>query len=492
MERYVNYLTVLPETILSVVAFAIMLVDASTGGKRRRLYAWLSLVGYVSAAAALGYLAYLVQQKSPMAPLATFSGMLTTDGFRIGFSAIAIVVSSLTALVSVHWLEEDDLPAGEFYTLLMFATVGMLFMASAGDLVMIFLGLEILSIATYVMAGYRRRDLRSNEAGIKYYILGSFATAFLLYGMALTYGATKTTNLEGIRAAISGGKVDLTWLLLIGAGMMLVGLCFKIAAAPFHVWTPDVYEGAPSVVTGWMSTGPKAAAFSAFLRLYAVIFVIGGKILHLNVATVTVLSIIAVTTMIIGNTVAMVQDNIKRMLAYSSIAHAGYALLGLIAGDWQAVAFYLLSYALMNIGAFAVVATIARRYDRDATLEDYRGVGFTSLGLSVTFAIFMFSLAGFPMTAGFMAKFLVFKSAWLKGYRMLVIFGVLNSAASVYYYLRPVVLMFFSPAAAATADRRLPRIAATTTVALALTVIGVFYLGLLPDSVIHFFALGVK
>jgi NADH-quinone oxidoreductase subunit N len=492
MEKYVNYVTILPEGVLSLVAFVVMLLDAYTGGKQRRLYAWVALVGYAGAGGAVVWIARLLAAGSPLVPTASFSGMLVTDPFRLAFSTVALVVSALTALSSVHWLDEDDLPAGEFHTLTMFATVGMLLMASAGDLVMIFLGLEIVSIATYVMAGYRRRDLRSNEAGLKYYILGSFSTAFLLYGMALTYGATHSTNLVLIREAIIGGKVEWTWLLLVGGAMMLVGLCFKVAVAPFHVWTPDVYEGAPSVVTGWMSTGPKAAAFSAFLRLYIFIFAVGASAspLHLNTATVNALQIIAVTTMILGNVVAMVQDNIKRMLAYSSIAHAGYALVGLIANDWQAVAFYMLAYAVMNIGAFAVVATIGRRFDRGTTMEDYRGIGWESLGLSVALSIFMLSLAGFPMTAGFMGKLLVFKSAWQKGYTMLVVFGVLNSAVSVYYYLRPIVLMYFG--APGEAERRVPAVSVTTFAALAVALAGVFYLGLLPDAVLRFFAFGAR
>ena len=364
MDRYVNYVTILPEAILALFGFVVMLLDAYTGGRERKLYGWVSLVAYLGAGGAVAWIAWLMAQRSPLVPVSTYSGMLVTDPFRLAFTVIALVVSAVTVLVALHWLDEDDLPAGEFYALLLFATVGMLLMAGAGDLVMIFLGLEILSIATYVMAGYRRRDLRSNEAGVKYYILGSFSTAFLLYGMALTYGATKTTNLAGIQAAITGGRVEWPWVLLVGAGMMLVGLCFKIAAAPFHAWTPDVYEGAPSIVTGWMSTGPKAAAFSIFLRLYAVIFAVGAPILGLAQMAETALSVIAVVTMVVGNLCAMVQDNIKRMLAYSSIAHAGYALVGLIAGDWVAVAYYMLAYAVMNIGAFAVIASIARRYDR--------------------------------------------------------------------------------------------------------------------------------
>lgn len=490
MDKYVNYITILPEAILSLVAFVLMLVDAYTSGQKRRLYAWISLGGFIAAGAAIGWIAVLLATNATAVPASTYMGMLVSDPFRLAFSTIALVVSTLTALAAVAWLDEDSLPAGEFYSLLMFATVGMLLMASAGDLVMIFLGLEILSIATYVLAGYRRRDLRSNEAGLKYYILGSFATAFLLYGMALTYGATRSTNLEAIRVAITSGKVDWSWLLLVGGGMMLVGLCFKISAAPFHVWTPDVYEGAPSVVTGWMSTGPKAAAFAAFLKIYIAVFAVGAPIMGLAGATQKALTIIAITTMIVGNTIAMVQDNVKRMLAYSSIAHAGYALVGVIANDWRSVAFYMLCYGVMNVGAFAVVAAIGKRYDRETMVEDYRGLAWESPVLSLTFAIFMFSLAGFPMTAGFMGKFLVFKGAWEKGLSMLVIFAVLNSAISVYYYFRPIMTMYFS--SSADGDRKRAVLGAAAVAALAISVAGVFYLGMLPDGVLKFFALSSK
>lgn len=490
MEKYVNYITILPEAILSFVAFVLMLVDAYTGGLRRKLYAWISLGGFVAAGVSIGWIAVLLSSNASSVPESTYMGMLTTDPFRLAFSTIALVVSALTVLAAMAWLDEDSLPAGEFYTLLMFATVGMLLMASAGDLVMIFLGLEILSIATYVLAGYRRKDLRSNEAGLKYYILGSFATAFLLYGMALTYGATRSTSLEGIRLAITSGKVEWTWLLLVGGGMMLVGLCFKISAAPFHVWTPDVYEGAPSVVTGWMSTGPKAAAFAAFLKIYIAVFAVGAPIIGLAAASQKALTIIAITTMIVGNVVAMVQDNIKRMLAYSSIAHAGYALVGVIANDWHSVAFYLLCYGVMNVGAFAVVAAVGRRYDRETMVEDYRGLGWESPGLAIAFSVFLFSLAGFPMTAGFMGKFLVFKGAWESGLTMLVIFAVLNSAISVYYYFRPIVMMYFS--AATDSDRRRSVLGTAAVAVLAISVAGVFYLGMLPDGVLKFFALSSK
>lgn len=478
MEKLVlDYNAVMPEFIVAVMGIVIMINDAYSDGQRRADAAWLSLAGLVAAGIKVGMLyRYDVSGES-------FSGMLQTDGLRLFFVIIALFVSGITVLASMHWLDEDDLPAGEFYALLMFATVGMMLMAGAADLVMVFLGLEIVSITTYVMAGFRRRDLRSNEAALKYYILGSFSTAFLLYGMALTYGATRTTNIALIGAAVQKDAIAWPGLLLAGGGMMLVGLCFKVAAAPFHVWTPDVYEGAPSVVTGWMSTGPKAAAFSSFLRIFVFAFGIAVPATALQQASVQAITVIAILTMIIGNVVATVQTNLKRMLAYSSIAHAGYALLGLLAGDWGSVAFYMLAYAVMNLGAFLVVSTIARRADRATTLEDYRGIGFESPGLTITLSIFLLSLAGFPMTAGFIGKLLVFKSAWGAGFHALVVVAVLASAASVYYYLRPIVLMFFTPGSGA--PRRALPVSAATAAALTIVMVFVFYLGLLPNAVLR-------
>jgi NADH-quinone oxidoreductase subunit N len=477
--------TLLPEIIVTVVGVIVMLVDANSRGRRRSAAAWTAFAGLVLAALATGAIAYLrvTERFGVEIPADSFGGMLVNDPLRLVFTMIAILVSALSLLTSIHWLDEDELPAGEYYTLLLFATVGMTLMAGAGDLVMIFLGLEIVSIATYAMAGFRRRDLRSNEAGLKYYILGSFSTAFLLYGMALTYGATRTTNIAQLQVAIKGG-VEWPGLLLAGAGLMLVGLCFKIAAAPFHVWTPDVYEGAPSVVTGWMSTGPKAAAFAAFLRIFIFGFALASAFGDLQGAATGAIAAIAAFTMIIGNAVAIVQDNIKRMLAYSSVAHAGYALVGLLAGDWGAVAFYMLAYAFMNVGAFAVVATIARRADRATTVEDYRGIGFDNMELSVALSVFMLSLAGFPATAGFMGKLLVFKAAWVAGYEYLVVLGVLASVVSVYYYLRPIVVMFFS-APGEEGSRRGLIVPAATSAALTFAMIGVFYLGLVPQRVLE-------
>jgi NADH-quinone oxidoreductase subunit N len=385
----------------------------------------------------------------------------------------------------------------------MLATAGMMFMASAGDLVMVFLGLEILSIASYVMCGFRRTDIRSNESSMKYFILGSFSSAFLLYGIALTYGATSTAVLPGTTniAEIARRLPDAQYPLLLfaGAAMMLVGFGFKIATAPFHVWTPDVYEGAPTPVTAFMAAGPKAAGFASFLRvfLFAFPFVVAagtpsiGSQIH--AAWLSALVVIAILTMTVGNVVAIAQNNVKRMLAYSSIAHAGYALVGFIAAGAAseieqrnaaiaAVIFYLLTYAVMNLGAFAVVQLIARAGDRRTEVEDYNGIGFQSPWLAFCLSLFLLSLLGMPLTAGFIGKVMVFRAALDQHYYKLVVIGVLNTAISAYYYLRLIIVMFFRER---TTAWNAPRIPASIGLALAITILGVFYLGLFPGRVIN-------
>jgi NADH-quinone oxidoreductase subunit N len=438
--------------------------------------------------------------------------MIVLDELRLGFTLIFLLVSGLTLLIATVWVDHEHLPAGEFHSLLLFATVGMMLMASGNDLVIIFLGLEILSIATYVMAGFRRSDVRSNESSLKYFILGSFSSAFLLYGIALVYGATSiaepgpggslsrivagTTNIAEIATRV--GQAQYPALLFAGAAMMLVGFGFKIATAPFHIWTPDVYEGAPTPVTAFMAAGPKAAGFASFIRVFVfgLPFVVSasnattGNLHHL---WVNVLVVMAILTMTLGNVVAIVQNNVKRMLAYSSIAHAGYALVGFIAAGSttdltqrnnaiSAVVFYLLTYAVMNIGAFAVVQVIARSGDRRTAIEDYRGIGFESPVLAFSLSLFMLSLLGMPLTAGFMGKIMVFGAAIDQKYYALVVIGVLNTAVSAYYYLRLIIVMFFGERTMAWSAPRVPR---SVAVALVITVLGVLYLGIFPGRVIN-------
>jgi NADH-quinone oxidoreductase subunit N len=495
----VNLTLILPEIIVAIAGVIVMMVDAFSRPRQRLITGTLSLLALLAAAAATIWL-WVARPLTASA----FNGMIVLDEFRLSFTVIFIIVAILTLLIATIWIETENLPAGEFHSLLLFATAGMMLMASAGDLVIVFLGLEILSIATYVLAGFRRTDTRSNESSLKYFILGSFASAFLLYGIALIYGATATNTLPGTtNIATIAARLDQSLyppLLFAGMAMLLVGFGFKIATAPFHVWTPDVYEGAPTPVTAFMAAGPKAAGFASFMRVFLFGFPIvtaaASTAGFAHTAWVGALAIMAALTMTIGNVVAIVQNNVKRMLAYSSIAHAGYALVGFVAAGAAtdpaqrnaavtAVVFYLLTYAVMNMGAFAVVTIIARKGDRQNDVEDYNGIGFSSPVLAFSLSIFLLSLLGMPLTAGFMGKIMVFSAAVNQGYVWLVVLGVLNTAISAYYYLRLIIVMFFRERTAAWEP---PRVPASVAVALILTIVGVFYLGLFPGRVINAFS----
>ena len=494
----VNIPLIMPEAIVCLAGVLVMLIDAIARPNQRWLTGSLSLAGLGAAAISTVWLWI-----SGTGSAASFNGMIVLDEFRLGFTIIFLIISALTVLVSMVWLEGEQLPAGEFHSLLLFATVGMMLMAAGGDLVIIFLGLEILSIATYVLAGFRRTDVRSNESSLKYFILGSFSSAFLLYGIALIYGGTATninpgtTNVYEIGRRLADAQYPL--LLFAGAALMLVGFGFKIATAPFHVWTPDVYEGAPTPVTAFMAAGPKAAGFASFLRvfIFAFPFVVAtsgaGVGAQLHESWVTALMGLSIITMVVGNLVAIVQNNVKRLLAYSSIAHAGYALVGFVAAGAasdaeqrnsaiSAVMFYLLCYAVMNLGAFVIVTLIARSGDRRTEIEDYKGIGFRSPVLAFSLSLFLLSLLGMPLTAGFMGKLLVFSAAVHQGYLVLVVIGVVNSAISAYYYLRLIIVMFFGER---TTEWVAPLIPASAAVALVLTILGVFYLGIFPGRVIN-------
>lgn len=507
MMPIISWSLIAPEVMVCAAAVVVMLVDAFVRPTQRWITGVISLVGIVAGAVSA---VWLWSYGTPSAD--AFNGMIVLDELRLGFTLVFLLVSGLTLLISTVWVQAEKLPAGEFHSLLLFATVGMMLMASGNDLVIIFLGLEILSIATYVMAGFRRTDVRSNESSLKYFILGSFSSAFLLYGIALIYGATSiaepepggslsrivagTTNIAEIATRV--GQAQYPALLYAGAAMMLVGFGFKIATAPFHIWTPDVYEGAPTPVTAFMAAGPKAAGFASFIRVFVfglpfVVSASNATAGNLHDLWVSVLVVMAILTMTLGNVVAIVQNNVKRMLAYSSIAHAGYALVGFIAAGSAsdltqrnnaitAVIFYLLTYAVMNIGAFAVVQLIARSGDRRTAIEDYRGIGFDSPVLAFSLSLFMLSLLGMPLTAGFMGKIMVFGSAIEQHYYGLVVIAVLNTAVSAYYYLRLIIVMFFGER---TIAWNAPRVPASVAVALVITVVGVLYLGIFPGRIIN-------
>lgn len=351
----------------------------------------------------------------------------------------------------------------------------------------IFLGLEVMSVALYVLAGFNRANLKSNEAGLKYFLLGAFSTGFLLYGMALTYGATGSTKIAVIAAQAAQMSLPSANIMLVGGMLLiLVGFAFKIAAAPFHMWTPDVYEGAPTPITAFMSAGPKAAGFAAALRILVVAFP------TLVADWSQLLWILAVLTMTVGNITALRQDNIKRMLAFSSIAHAGYALVGLVAANGTGTAgilFYMLSYTFMNIGAFAILILIGKKGESNGNVQDFAGLGFKHPMLAVAMTIFLFSLSGMPPTAGFIGKFYLFSGAVQEGYIWLAVIGVLNSAASVYYYLRVMVFMYMKDP---TEDFSWTRVTAPIALCLIISVAGTMIPGIIPSVILQYAQEAVK
>lgn len=489
----VNLSAVLPETIVAATGVLVMLYD-SFAPKQRFVTGAISILGLIAA----GIFLFFLWDVS--VPASAWNGMIANDNLRLSFSFVALFVSALTILISSVWTDRETIPVGEYHALLLFATVGMMFMASGNDLVIIFLGLETLSIATYVMAGLRKSDLKSNESAMKYFILGSFASAFLLYGMALIYGATGSTNITEIAAKVANPNFPA--LLLVGGAMMVIGFGFKAAVVPFHVWTPDVYEGAPSPVTAFMMAGPKTSAFASFVRVFVLgfPFVAGAQASDLlHESWITALSVMAILTMTIGNIAAIVQNNVKRMLAYSSIAHAGYALVGFIGAGMAAtaakrdeavasVAFYMLTYAVTNLGAMAIVTLLAQKNDRRCEFEDYNGIGFKSPLLAFSLSLFMLSLLGLPLTAGFMGKVMVFRPALEAGNVLLaalVVVAVVNTAISAYYYLRLIVVMFFRER---TTEWTAPKIPNALAAVLLITILGVFYFGIFGSGVIERFS----
>ncbi|HUN57246.1 MAG TPA: NADH-quinone oxidoreductase subunit N [Candidatus Binataceae bacterium] len=405
----------------------------------------------------------------------TFGGSLALDDYSAFFELLIIVTTAITVAMSLDYVADNGLAGAEYYALILMAALGMMLMAAAGDLIIIFLGLETMSIAVYALAGFMRRDVRSNEGGLKYFILGAFSTGFLLYGIALIYGATGTIQLNPLRAALSAYMAT-NPLLLLGVGMLLIGFCFKIAAVPFHMWTPDAYEGAPTPVTAFMAVGVKIAAFAAFLRIFLI------HLAPISERWTMVLWVIAALTMTVGNLSALVQTNMKRMLAYSAIAHAGYILVGVAAAPsvaaGGAILYYLLGYAFTNLGAFAVVITVERRNRLGGLISDYRGLASTNPVLAAAMTFFMLSLTGVPPLAGFVGKFYVLSAAINAGLVWLVVLAVINSAISAYYYIGVVVAMYAQEGGAPA-----PRMTAHPglLISIAVAVAGTILIGLLPQ-----------
>jgi NADH-quinone oxidoreductase subunit N len=406
-----------------------------------------------------------------------YSGMVVLDNLSTFFNILFLASTALVIFLSGPFVRRERVEQPEYYSLLLFATAGMMILASGLDLITLFLGIEVMSISLYILAGYRRDSDASNEAAMKYFLLGAFASACLLYGIALTYGATGTTNLAKIAATLSSFEGPFPApMLLAGVGLVVVGFGFKIAAAPFHMWAPDVYEGAPTPITAFLSAGPKAAAFAAFLRVLFVAFA------PVQDGWTDILAGVATLTMTVGNIAAIAQTNIKRMLAYSSIAHSGYVLIGLVAGGTvggTAAVFYLLAYVAMNLGAFAVVIALEQKGERGEELRDYAGVGFRYPVLGAALALFMISLSGIPPTVGFVGKLYLFGSAVQAGYVWLAVVGVLNSAISVFYYLRLLVLMYMREPAEELPPLRVP---VGIVVTLAITAFATLGAGIFPGS----------
>lgn len=472
-----QYFSILPEIILTLAGMAIMLIDPLLGPRSsRKPLGYLSLGALVAAMLASFYQVHYFGT--------AFFGMVRVDFFSIFFHVTVTVISILAVLSSLDYLETQNIRAGEYYGLILLGTVGMGLMSSAMELVMMFIALEISSISTYILAGFRRRIATSTESSLKYFLLGSFATAFFLYGVALIYGSTGTTNITAIAAALRTGNVSgLTYMAL---ALMFVGLGFKVASAPFHVWTPDVYEGAPAPVVALMSTGPKAAAFAMMLRIFF------GSFAQLGAWWLPLVWISAALSMTIGNLGALMQNNVKRMLAYSSIAHAGYILVAFASQQEigiSAAIFYTATYAAMNVGAFAVVSHFASEGERYVSIDDYAGLGRRSPVLAITLTIFMLSLIGIPLTGGFLGKFLVFSAALKANLVWLTIIGVVNSAIAAYYYLRLIVVMYMKEGDDSVALTPVPvAVAASLILAAGLTI----YLGVVPGHVLDMATRGAQ
>ncbi|MFH1893363.1 MAG: NADH-quinone oxidoreductase subunit N [Candidatus Zixiibacteriota bacterium] len=464
----IDYAAIAPELIIGGFALLVMLVAPFMPREKCWLTGHISWIGIMAACLAVWF--------NWGSDVSTFAGLYTIDLFSSLFKIIFLLGSLLVIFMSDNYVRLRNLPAGEYYALILFATLGMMMMASAADLIVFFVGLEIMSVALYVLAGFRRNDLKSNEASLKYFLLGAFATGFLVFGIAFIYGALGTTSIAQAFSSGSYAFENSGLFLMIGGGLLLIGLAFKLASFPFHMWVPDVYEGSPTTITAFMSAGPKAAAIAVMARVF--IFAFGEHATEIS----SIFWSLSVMTMFTGNLIALSQTNVKRMLAYSSIAHAGYMLIAFATASSDAVsavAFYMLCYTVMNIGAFMVLIIVESKSDGDNDLTSFTGLGRRHPILAATMALFLISLAGIPPTAGFTAKFMIFKAAILKGHIPLVVIAVINTLISVYYYLRVVVVMFMIDTET---EYRPVTYPAFLFVALVIAVMGVFALGMFPGT----------
>jgi NADH-quinone oxidoreductase subunit N len=468
---------IVPMLCVTAAAIAAMVAEAFRSPGERMPIGPLGAIGLTGAAIAT----VLLWGRN-----ASSFGVVQADNFGLFVTAVLIVVGLLSLAFSGPTVEREHLPQGEYYALMLFAIAGMMLMATATDLLVIFLALEVLSLAVYVLTGIRRDSAAGTEAALKYFLLGAFSSAFFLYGVAFAYGVTGSTRLDRIGSLIAAQALAPTPMQLLALGLLFVGFAFKVSAVPFHMWTPDAYEAAPPAVTGFMSTGVKAAAFAAFARVFLSAFE------PLKAQWGPVLWIVAAATMIVGTVVGVAQSSVKRMLAYSSIAHGGYLLVALLAANdigKGAVLFYLLAYAVTNLGAFGVIAVLDNADRPNDRVRDYAGLWNDHPVLAALMTIFLLSLGGFPPLAGFIAKWYVFSAAIKAGYAWLAILGVLTSVVAVFFYLRIVVMMYMTPSDQPAQFPAVPRIAAF---ALVVSAVLVFYLGILPTRVLDWAAASIS
>ena len=463
----IDLIALAPVLVLSVFAMGVLVLDL-WAGKNKTLLMFVSLVGLLMTAIS-------AFAKQPL-PAFAFTDSYIVDHLSIFFICIFTLSSALAILLSAEYNERNGMKAGEYYALILLCTVGMIVLASSTDMIMIFLGIEIVSICLYVLAGFRRDDPVSNEAALKYFLLGAFATGFLLYGMTLIYGSTGSTNIFKIAEFIKTNDSS-SPLMLMGIVLLVIGFGFKVAAVPFHMWAPDVYHGSPTPVTAFMAVGPKAAAFAAFFRVFK------EGIPNMAANWEILLCIVAVLSMFVGNLGAIMQTNIKRMLAFSSISHAGYLIIAVITKSSLAgsgLLFYMLTYAFTTFGAFGIVILLGRKGEENLELENYSGLAYKHPVLALSMTVFLLSLGGLPPFAGFVAKFYIFSAAIEEGFVTLVIIAVLNSAISFYYYLKVVVFMYMKEPKGEFQISLTPM----TLFVVIIGIIGTVELGIYPDPII--------
>ena len=476
-----DLLLLLPELLVIAAACAVLVLDPVLSSNLKDGLAWLSLG---TLAVCMGLISSQIGH-----PATAFGGMVAIDTYACFWKLLLCFVAGLTVLLSYSYLKEERLYFGEYYAFVLLSLCGMMVMVSAADLLAIYLGTELMSLSLYVMAGLKRSEPRSLEASAKYFVLGAFSSGILLYGISLLYGATGSTRLPAIADAVAGRSLD-DPLLLFATILLAVGFAFKLAVVPFHMWTPDVYQGAPTSVTAFMAVASKAASFGAFLRVFA------EGLSGLRTDWSTIFLLLCIATLVLGNVVALVQTNVKRMLAYSSIAHAGYALIGVVATGRMgaegnsahgisSVLLYLALYTFMTFGAFAIVAMLRKGSLEGEEIEDFTGLAKRQPVAALLMLVFMVSLAGIPPTAGFIGKFYVFMSAVEAGMTWLAVLALIFAAVSAYYYLRLVLVMYMREPDAITADSPRLVLSPTLSIVLACAVAGVVIFGIYPDPLIQ-------